>query len=38
MEFRRALNGIGILICIAFIVRKFIAVAPIDELPEELQF
>ena len=34
MEFRRALNGIGFLICIAFYVRELEALAPIDELLE----
>ena len=38
MEFRRALNGIGFLICSAFDVRKLIAIAPIDDFLEGCQF
>ena len=38
MEFRRAPNGIGFLICIDFNARKLIAIAPIDELLDGCQF
>ena len=38
MEFQRALDGIGFLICIAFNLRKLIAIALIAELLEGGQF